>query len=104
MALLLHRSSNSIASRTLTGNASSTIKLGNPRSASNQTPPKSEGGKDKVDVPGFSLKDLGMSPGLKIVVYGALAVIGTAETITYGSWAYNKLYPKEEVTEKSKEG
>jgi hypothetical protein len=45
-----------------------------------------------------------MSPGVKIVLYGALAVIGTAETITYGSWAYNKLYPKEEVTEESKEG
>lgn len=36
-----------------------------------------------------------MSPGVKVVVYSALAVIGTAETITYGTWAWNKLYPKE---------
>ena len=36
-----------------------------------------------------------MSPGVKVVVYSALAVIGTAETITYGSWADSKMYPKE---------
>ncbi len=103
MALLLQRSSNSIASRTLTGNTNSTARLSNTRSASNQTPPKPDSGKDNVDTPGFSLKDLGMSPGVKVVVYGALAVIGTAETVTYGTWAYNKLYPKQEAAEESNE-
>ena len=103
MALLLQRSSYSIASRTLAGNAGPPIRLSNTRPASNQTPPKSDSGKDNFDIPGFSLKDLGMSPGVKVAVYGALAVIGTAESITYGSWAYNKLYPKEEVTEESKQ-
>ena len=103
MAFFLQRSSNSFTSRTLSANAGSPTRLSNTRSASNQTPPKSDGGKDNIDIPRFSLKDLGMSLVVKIVVYGALAVVGTAETITYGSWAYYKLYPNEEATEESKE-
>ena len=103
MALLLPRSSHSITSRALTSNANILARLSNNRSASNQTPPKTDSNEDNFDTRGFSLKDLGMSPGVKVVVYGALAVIGTAETITYGTWAYNKLYPKEEVTEESKQ-
>jgi hypothetical protein len=95
MALLLQRSSTSLTTRALSRNAASPDKPSYARNASNPSTPKSDKSKDDVQLPGFSLKNLGMSPGIKLVVYGVLAVIGTAETITYGSWAYSKLYPSD---------
>lgn len=41
-------------------------------------------------MPAFSLKDLGASPVVKGVVYFMIGVIGTAETVTYGQWAYRR--------------
>ena len=96
MATFCPRLSTSLATRALSSNATSPVKASHGRNASSQSTPKSSNSKDNVDLPKFGLKDLGMSPGVKVVVYGALAVIGTAETITYGSWAYNKMYPKED--------
>lgn len=41
------------------------------------------------------MRDLNMSKTTRVVVYGALAVIAAAETVTYGTWAWHKLYPME---------
>jgi hypothetical protein len=41
-------------------------------------------------MPKFSMKDLGATPAVKGVVYLMLGIIGTAETITYGQWAYRR--------------
>ena len=65
----------------MSGNGNVPMKVGNSRPASNQTPSGTANKKDPEELPRFSLKDLGMSPGVKIIVYGALAVIGTAETV-----------------------
>ena len=47
-------------------------------------------------MPAFSLKDLGATPAVKGVVYVMLAVIGTAETVTYGQWAYRRWWKADE--------
>ena len=46
-----------------------------------------------MDLPAFSMQSFGASRAAKLVVYGALGVIGTAETIFYGKWAWAKLFP-----------
>ncbi len=99
MASLLQRSKSSIITRGLSTKAASPVKPNQSRNASKQSIPNPEKSNDNVGLPGFSLKNLEMSPGVKVVVYGALAVIGTAETITYGSWAYHKMKPDEDAKE-----
>ena len=42
------------------------------------------------EMPGFSFKDLGATPTVKAVVYVMIGIIGTAETVTYGQWAYHR--------------
>ena len=55
---------------------------------------KSSGDREEEpELPKFSMKDLGATPAVKAVVYTSLAVIGTAETYTYGKWIYGKVYP-----------
>ena len=46
------------------------------------------------EMPAFSMKGLGASSTVKFVVYTALGVLGTMETVFYGQWAYRKLYPE----------
>ena len=53
-----------------------------------------EGRDEEVKLPSFSLRDLGLSPTMRIIVYSLIGVIATAETITYGTWAYYKIWPK----------
>jgi hypothetical protein len=41
-------------------------------------------------MPAFSLKDLGATPFVKGVVYLALGVIGTVETVAWTQWGYRR--------------
>jgi hypothetical protein len=36
------------------------------------------------------MKDLQASPAVKVVVYTMIGIIATAETYTYGLWAYHR--------------
>ena len=47
--------------------------------------------------PKFSMKDLGASQTVKMVVYTAIGIIGTMETIFYCNWAWAKLFAVESV-------
>ena len=78
----------------ISGNGASPWRSSNSRTASTQPPRQHKEEKEQVEPTSFSFKDLGMSPTVKIVVYTALGIIGTAETITYGTWGYYKLFPK----------
>ena len=70
-------------------------RISNIRTAANQAPRRRDGNQEDITPPSFSMGDLGMSRTAKIVVYSALAIVGTAETITYGTWAWYKLSPKD---------
>lgn len=47
-------------------------------------------------LPKFSMKDLQASPTVKVVVYTMIGIIATAETYTYGLWAWNRWFREEE--------
>lgn len=50
------------------------------------------------EMPAFSFKDLGATRPVKVVVYLMVGIIGTAETFTYGKWAYHAWWkPSDEV-------
>ena len=78
----------------ITANPALSWTVSNFRAAPNQTP-RQQQDKDSVKPPSFSFKDLNVSPTVKVVVYGAIAVIATAETVTYGTWAWYKIYPRD---------
>lgn len=66
------------------------------RWAHNQSRKSTEAAKEQQkqtnpgELPGFSFTDLGATPTVKAVVYVMAGIIGTAETITYGQWAYHR--------------
>lgn len=103
MAFILQRSGTSLVHRGLCNTINTSARANKVREASNRTTTKSDQQKDSTDLPRFSLKDLNMSTGTKVVVYGALTVLATAETVTYGTWAYQKLYPDKDQEQKSNE-
>jgi hypothetical protein len=49
------------------------------------------------EMPSFSFNDLGATPAVKAVVYIALGIMGTAETVTYGQWAYRRWWKAADV-------
>ncbi|KAF2458302.1 hypothetical protein BDY21DRAFT_342118 [Lineolata rhizophorae] len=57
---------------------------------------KSSPSESDPETPSFSFKDLGATKTTRVVVYGALMVVGTAETVTWGTWAWRKFGPKNE--------
>lgn len=51
-----------------------------------------EGNQNPGELPKFSMKDLQASPAVKVVVYSMIGIIATAETYTYGLWAYHRWF------------
>ena len=47
--------------------------------------------------PTFNLKDLGASPTARIVVYTALGIIATAESVFWTMWLWEKMAPKSQA-------
>ena len=47
--------------------------------------------------PSFNLKDLGASPTARIVVYTALGIIATAESVFWTMWLWEKMAPKSQA-------
>lgn len=57
-----------------------------------QTNNLSEKSQENPEMPKISFKDLGMTSTVKIVVYGAVGILGTMESIFYGQmiWRWYK--------------
>ena len=47
--------------------------------------------------PSFSLKDLGATTTSKIIIYAALSIAATAETVLWSIWLWEKFAPKSET-------
>ena len=66
---------------------------------SNQQPEKRP--HENPSTPGFSLQSLGATRTVKVVVYTAIGIIGTMETIFWTKAGWRYFYPEEKEQDKA---